>query len=330
MEDRKKDHISLALNSQTPIHELDTRFTYEPVLSAHPKELEPFQFLGATFHAPLWVSSMTGGTQAAKVINTNLAKACKEFGFGMGLGSCRSLLTSDEHLEDFNVRKYIGDEMPLFANLGICQLEELVENNNVYQVKELVEKLEANGLIIHVNPMQEWFQPEGDRLNQSPLYTIMRLLDKLTFPLIVKEVGQGMGPKSLEHLLKLPLAAIEFGAFGGTNFAKLELQRNPSATLEVYEPLSKTGADAFQMLEAVNQIVKAEGSIRCRQIIISGGIKSFLDGYYLLKKSSLPAVFGQASTFLKYAQGDYSRLQHFVTDQINGLAIANAYLQIRE
>jgi len=107
-EDRKKDHIELAFQSQVAVHSLDQRFYYEPLLAAHPTAttLAPFSFLNKTMQVPLWVSSMTGGTAMANTINHHLARACGEFGMGMGLGSCRSLLYSDEYLADFNVRSF--------------------------------------------------------------------------------------------------------------------------------------------------------------------------------------------------------------------------------
>jgi len=115
---RKRDHIELAFQSQINEGLLDKRFYYEPLLAGHPKHgsYPSFQFLGKTMRVPLWVSSMTGGTQLAHTINHNLARACREFGMGMGLGSCRSLLYTDDTLADFNVRKIIGDDLPLFAN----------------------------------------------------------------------------------------------------------------------------------------------------------------------------------------------------------------------
>ena len=114
--------------------ELDDRFYYEPLLSAHPSETNPVGFLGKKLRAPIWVSSMTGGTELARKINTNLARACREFGMGMGLGSCRSLLDRDEYLGDFNVRELIGDELPFYANLGIAQVEQLIKGGATEKV----------------------------------------------------------------------------------------------------------------------------------------------------------------------------------------------------
>jgi len=224
MSDRKKDHIALAFKARTTLDEIDRRFFYEPLVSRHPaSDLVPFTFLGKTLRAPLWVSSMTGGTKQAGQINRNLAKVCREFGLGMGLGSCRSILFHDDHFPDFDLREIIGDDLPFYANLGIAQLEEFVLKGDVSPVNKLIEKLKADGLIIHVNPLQEWLQPEGNLFSQPPIDTIRSFLEMFNYPVIVKEVGQGMGPASLRALLELPLEAIEMAAFGGTNFARLEL-----------------------------------------------------------------------------------------------------------
>jgi isopentenyl-diphosphate Delta-isomerase len=331
MENRKKDHLTLAFESQTSKETIDKRFYYEPMLAAHPKRgLPPFVFLDKTFCAPLWVSSMTGGTEHASKINLNLAMACKEFGFGMGLGSCRSILDDNEYFADFDMRNVIGDDLPLYANLGICQVEQLIESNKSDKIESVIKRLRADGLIVHVNPLQEWFQPEGDRIQYPPVETIKRLLDKVQFPIIVKEVGHGMGPLSLLELLKLPLAAIEFGAFGGTNFSRLELTRNYNIAQEQFEPLTLIGMDACQMLDFVNQIVQEDKKILCKQIIISGGIRSFLDGYYLIKRSLLPAVYGQASSFLKFAMDDYEKLHNYIEGQLKGLEMAYAFLRVKD
>jgi isopentenyl-diphosphate delta-isomerase len=330
LKNRKKEHIDLTFKSLTTLPEMDRRFHYEPMLQTHPVGgLQPFSILGKEQKVPIWVSSMTGGTKLAGTINRNLAMACNEFGMGMGLGSCRIIMDNDSSFEDFNMRDIMGEHLPLWANLGIAQVEELLERKKISKASDLVKKLRADGLIVHVNPIQEWFQPEGDILSVPPLDTIKRLLDQFDHPVIVKEVGQGMGPGSLRELLKLPLQAIEFAAFGGPNFAKVELLREENSNQSLYEPLSRIGEDVYSMLDYVNDIVTREAPV-CRELIISGGVKNFLDGYYLVQKSTLPAVYGMASTLLGYAQGDYAQLHDFVHTQVRGLEMAHAYLTIRD
>lgn len=331
LEERKSAHIDLAFASQTPGIHSDKRFFYEPALAGHPQEaFPPIPFLGKEFRAPIWISSMTGGTEMARTINKNLARACKEFGLGMGLGSCRPLLEGRERFADFDLRPLLGDDRPFYANLGVAQLEELFLANQSGRIAELVNSIQADGLIVHINPMQEWFQPEGDRYYMSPLEIISRLLDAFTFPIIVKEVGQGMGPESLRALLKMPIAALDFGAYGGTNFSKLEMLRDTNGRATQFEPLIYVGHTADEMVGFVNRIIEEEKeNIACKQVIISGGVNSFLDGFYLTEKLNTPSVYGQASAFLKQATGDYETLQSYVEAQIDGLRVAKRFLKIK-
>ncbi len=329
---RKKDHIELAFQSQVAKGELDGRFYYEPLLAAHPpsSSLLPFSFLGKTLRAPIWVSSMTGGTEWAHTINHNLARACKDFGMGMGLGSCRTLLFSDETLKDFDVRQIIGSDLPLYANLGVAQIEQLLKNGELWRVSQLLDKLQADGLIIHINPLQEWLQPEGDRFKKPPIDTISDFLEKTDTPLIVKEVGQGMGYESLKALFKLPLQAVDFAASGGTNFAKLELLRSDPVKQEIFSQLARVGHTAEEMVHLTNHIKAELGEeMRCQQVIISGGVRSFLDGYYLINKLELPCVYGQASGFLKHARGNYEELHDYVEAQVQGLELAQSFLKVK-
>jgi len=325
---RKADHIDLAFLSQVSV--TDPRFYYEPVLSAHPENYpDPVLFLEKEMGAPIWVSSMTGGTEHAKTININLAKACGKFKLGMGLGSCRIILDDNTYLEDFKVRKYCGNDVSLFANLGIAQIEEILISGRLEKIRELIDKTEANGLIIHINPLQEWMQPEGDKIHNSPLNSIREVLNKLDLNIIVKEVGQGMGPQSLKALMQLPLAAIDFGAHGGTNFAMLEMLRSDTLRKEVYEPVAGIGHSAEEMINFVNQLLDDSQKYACENFIISGGVKNFMDGYYFVNKLKAKAIYGQASAFLKYAKEDYDKLSEFIELQLKGLAMAKAFLTVK-
>lgn len=327
---RKLDHIQLAFESQ--LSDADHRFYYEPMLSAHPEfsAIPKVDIAGTTMQVPLWISSMTGGAEKAGKINLLLAEVCKAYGLGMGLGSCRPVLENSEYSKDFEIRKYIGDQ-PLFANLGIAQIEELIANNQLQALVDMVHRLEANGLIIHVNPLQEWMQPEGDRFALSPIDTVKRVLDFVDFPIIVKEVGQGFGPKSLSALLQLPLAALDYGAFGGTNFSKLENLRRESVERTLLEPVQHVGHSAHEMTGWVNQLHASLGDkVLCDKIIVSGGVGTFLDGYYHLQKLSMPALYAQASPFLKYALEGEAALHQFVEAQIKGLALSYTYLTLKE
>ncbi len=327
--ERKLDHIKLAEASRIDGDKMDTRFYYEPMLAGHPSaDLDIGKtFLGKRLTNPIWVSSMTGGTGIAATINENLAKACAEFGMGMGLGSCRKLMHDDTYFSDFDVRKHIGDQ-PLYANLGIAQIEQIWKDDKWDTILELVNRLQANGLIIHVNPLQEWLQPEGDRYYSKPIDLIKRSIDALDTSLIVKEVGQGIGSERLRALCDLPLDGLEFAAGGGTNFAMLELLRSDEAMKQTYSKLASIGHTADDMVNMVNQLM-VDSSGDMPDLIISGGVKDFLDGYHLISKCYGHSVYGQASSFLKHAIGSYEELQKHVHAQVEGLRLAHTLLTVR-
>ncbi|MBL7775140.1 MAG: isopentenyl-diphosphate delta-isomerase, partial [Saprospiraceae bacterium] len=139
-----------------------------------------------------------------------------------------------------------------------------------------------------------------------------------------------MGPASLRALLELPLAAIEFAAAGGTNFAKLELLRSTPEKQAIFENFARVGHTAAEMLGWVNQLCTELGDRRrVGNLVLSGGVRDFMDGYFLLRRSTLPAAYGQASGFLKHARGEYADLQAYVAAQIRGLELAYAFLQPR-
>ena len=331
MSDRKKDHINQAFQARVEKDAADRRFNYEPLLAAHPDgKLPSFPFAGKTMRLPLWISSMTGGTAQAGVINRNLARACNEFGLGMGVGSCRVLLEDERHLDDFNLRPIIGETSPFYANLGIAQLENLIEEKAVDKISKLIDLLQADGIIIHINPLQEAFQPEGEVFKRPPLDTLEELLQIIpNTRVIVKEVGQGMGPESIDRLLHLPIEAIEFGALGGTNFTLLELLRSSDEDLSAYEAFGKIGHTAEDMTQIINDVVSKSKTYLCKQVIISGGITHILDGYYLQQICKLTSVIGMGSALLKVASRSYEELQSFLQQVEKSYELANSYLKIK-
>ena len=332
MDDRKKDHINQAARARVEKDDADKRFNYEPLLAPHPVgRPAPFSFAGKTMRLPLWISSMTGGTAQAGVINRNLARACNEFGLGMGLGSCRTLLDDKQHIDDFDLRHIIGNESPFYANLGIAQLEHLIEEKATDKIGQLIDLLQADGIIIHINPLQEAFQPEGEAFKRPPLDTLQEFIETAPHTrIIVKEVGQGMGPESLKRLLQLPIEAIEFGALGGTNFTLLELLRSQEKELTAFEAFANVGHTAEEMTRMINAIVSKSNRYLCKQLIISGGITHILDGYYLQQISKLPSVIGMGSALLKAAVGEYEELQSYLQQVERGYQLASAFLRVRE
>lgn len=323
---RKADHVQLAFESQT-LHN-DKRFHFEPLnspLNSSPQE-HPVRLGSKELKFPLWISSMTGGSTAinAQTINERLARVCRDFGIGMGLGSCRALLYDDQYLNDFAVRSIIGPDLPLYANIGIAQLEQLILDGQLSLLDQLVQKLEADGLILHVNPFQELFQPEGDRYSTNPQSLIEQLREHigLNYNLIVKEVGQGFGPKSLDFLNKMDLTAIELAAFGGTNFAMLESLRDTDE--KSLAPLIQVGNTLDDSVESIRNIKNWN-----TQLIFSGGITDFLDGYYYTEQISGQHLYAQASKILKHAIQSYESLETYVYHQWKGYDLAKSFLTLK-
>lgn len=329
IDDRKQSHLDLAFDAQSNL--IDSRFYYEPMLSGHPDKKGTLEVkLGEKMMKfPMWISSMTGGSSKAGRINEMLAKTARKFGLGMGLGSCRIILKDETYFSDFNLRPILGDEVPFYANLGIAQIENILETGTSHLIKNLIKKLHVDGLIVHVNPLQEWLQPEGDLIQYPPIETIKKLMNEIDVPIIVKEVGQGFGKGSMLELLKLPLLAVDFAASGGTNFSKLELFRNP----EMAEDLSSViniGHTAQEMLGFLNESIEKLGTERkCNFAIISGGIKNFLDGYYYISKANIPSIYGQGSAFLKQANQSQEALDAYVKNQTEGLLLATSFLKVK-
>ncbi|MEC7275751.1 MAG: isopentenyl-diphosphate delta-isomerase [Bdellovibrionota bacterium] len=337
--DRKSHHLDLAQWAQVNGNEINKFFNYEPLLGSFPKssiDLPPLKIHKSSLDAPLWVSSMTGGTGQAGPINKSLAKVCGEFGLGLGLGSCRPLLESEEYFEDFNLRPLMGDKGVLFANFGVAQLEEELKRDELKKVFSLCERLHVDGFFIHINPLQEWYQPEGDRWYRSPLELIkdIQSLKPSHLALGVKEVGQGFGPESMRSLIELEPEVIEFGAFGGTNFSVLEELRTKKANKN--EELTKTselcfvGHTASEMVSNVNQILNDRGSNQTHTtFIISGGIRSFLEGHFLVENCEGQACYGMAKPFLEAASGGDEKVRRFVTRELEGLTMARAFLKAK-
>lgn len=136
------------------------------------------------------------------------------------------------------------------------------------------------------------------------------------------------GPRSLQSLLELPIDAIELASFGGTNFSKLELMRSQGASTLEIEALSKVGHTSLEMIGILNNLLKSKPAYMEKQIIISGGIENFLDGYYLQEQLHFSSIIGQAKNFLNKAE-NYSELESFTRAQIEGLKMAKAFLTVK-
>ena len=239
---------------------------------------------------PLLVSSMTGGTDTAARINRNLAIAAQEVGLAMGVGSQRAAIEDPGLAPTFQVRKFAPDIL-LFANLGAVQF------NYGYGIDEChraVEMIEADALILHLNPLQEALQPEGDHDFSHLTEKIGAVVKKLDVPVIIKEVGWGMSKETVRRLLDIGVAAIDVAGAGGTSWSQVEMHR-------IDNPYRAQTAAAF-----ISWGIPTTGSIRnvrseseILPVIASGGLKNGID---VVKCLALGAnMGGMAGLFLKAA-----------------------------
>ncbi|MGR3275099.1 type 2 isopentenyl-diphosphate Delta-isomerase [Acaryochloris marina NIES-2412] len=293
---RKADHLRICLDDKVQCKSITTgfeRYRFQhcclPELALEDIQLST-TFLGKSLGAPLLISSMTGGTDLAKTINQRLATVAQEFKIAMGVGSQRVAVEHPQVADTFAVRSYAPD-IPLFANLGAVQLN---YGYNLDACRRSIDLLEADALILHLNPLQECIQSRGDT-NFRDLFTqIGELCKQLPVPVIVKEVGNGISAPLTMQLIEVGVAAIDVAGAGGTSWAKVEGER---AEDNRQRRLGQTFSDwGLPTAECVTSIHQANSKI---PLIASGGLRNGLDA---AKALALGAdIAGMAYPFLQAA-----------------------------
>ncbi len=228
------------------------------------------ELLGRRLKAPILVGAMTGGTDRAKDVNQTLARAAQRVGVGMALGSQRAMLVDPSCSPSFDVRKAAPDLPLLFGNVGAVQLNYGVDNA---AIKTMVESVGADALNLHINPLQEAIQPEGDTRFSNLAPKIEALCESLDIPVLAKEVGSGFSAKTANKLAKLKLAGIETAGVGGTSWAKVESFRAPKDSLQA-EVGRRLAGFGVSTAESVQHCRNAFGE---RVVIASGGMRTGYD-----------------------------------------------------
>ncbi len=220
--------------------------------------------------APLIIGAMTGGTDRAREINGVLARAASSVGVGMALGSQRVMIEHPEVASSFKVRDIAPDLPLLLGNIGAVQLNYGVSAGDIAQ---LLETVQADALNIHLNPLQEAIQPEGDTRFGGLWERLNHVIPQLKVPTLVKEVGAGISSKTAEKLARLPIFGIEVAGTGGTSWAKVEGLRAPagSPSAMVGERLRGFGVNT------ANSIQYCRAALGDRLVVASGGIRTGMD-----------------------------------------------------
>jgi isopentenyl-diphosphate Delta-isomerase len=222
---RKLEHLDLCAREDveargsTLLEEVQLLHDALPELSCD--EIDPsVELLGRSLRAPLLISAMTGGAERARELNRACAVAAQKVGLGMGVGSQRAMLIEPAVAETYRVRD-VAPDILLLANLGVVQAREAGPR----RVAGLVEAIGADALCIHLNPAQELVQDEGDRDFRGGAATIGELVARLAVPVVVKETGCGLGPRTLERLLAAGVRWVDVSGSGGTSWTAVESLR---------------------------------------------------------------------------------------------------------
>lgn len=291
---RKNDHLDIVLDPRRAVTQASAgferwRFTHcaMPELDFNDITLET-TFLNRQLQAPLLISSMTGGVERSRHINRHLAEAAQALKIAMGVGSQRVAIESDAGLGLDKTLRQLAPDVPLLANLGAAQL---AGKKGIDYARRAVEMIEADALIVHLNPLQEALQPGGDRDWRGRLAAIETLVRVLPVPLVIKEVGAGISRAVAGQLIDAGVAVIDVAGAGGTSWAAVEGER---AATEQQRSVATVFADwGIPTAEALVEIADAWPQV---PLIASGGIKNGVDAAKALRLGA--CMVGQAAAVL--------------------------------
>lgn len=267
---RKDEHLRIclehAVRMQRPTNGLERyRFRHQalPELDLVAIDLGT-AFLGKALRAPLYISPMTGGTSAAASINRRLASAAQALGIGMGVGSQRAALEDPRWADSYRVRD-VAPDILLTANLGAVQLN---AGYGVAHCQRAVDMIEADALVLHLNPLQEALQPGGDTGFAGLLSRMERVCRGLPVPVLVKEVGYGLSAHVARQLVDAGVAALDVAGAGGTSWSEVERHRAETSRQDrVAAQFADWGIATAEALRAVRQALPG------LPLVASGGIE---------------------------------------------------------
>ena len=298
IEERKADHLRICLEGDVEGRGITSgferlRFVHQALPEINLRDVDTLLTLwGKRLGLPLLISSMTGGTPQAEGINRNLAHAAQELGMAMGVGSQRAALQDRALVSTYQVRQYAPDIL-LFANIGAVQLN---YSYGIEECRRAVDMIEADGLILHLNALQEAVQLEGDTDFAGLAVQIEKVCREVGVPVIAKEVGWGISADAARMLWEVGVAAIDVAGAGGTSWSRVEAKRIPTeAGRLVAEAFAGWGIPTVDSIRTVRGAGVPEG----RKLLASGGVR---DGLDVAKALALGAdLAGMARPFLKAA-----------------------------
>ncbi|MCG8373540.1 MAG: type 2 isopentenyl-diphosphate Delta-isomerase [Balneolales bacterium] len=316
IKDRKKDHVALTVTESTQ-YRVTTgferfRFNHNALPEVNLGDVSTeADLLGRTFALPLFISSMTGGYAEAGAVNAIIAEFCELNNLPFGVGSQRAMLEDDSLTNTFSIVRQKAPTAFICSNIGGAQL---IGEFPKSKISTLIDSIEADAVIVHLNPLQELMQPEGDQNFKGILTGIEGLVKQADVPVIVKETGAGISKYVAKRLLNAGVSVIDVSGAGGTSWAKVENQRasHPKPNAEFDE----WGIPTAVCLQQISTLQWE----RDFELVASGGIRTASD---IAKSICLGATFSAtAQPIIKaVVKNGYQGLEEYIQSITENLGI---------
>jgi isopentenyl-diphosphate delta-isomerase len=284
---RKQEHVELIVGRDVRFRQKSTGFErWEFQHNALPELDLPevdsgTTFLGKKLLLPLIVSSMTGGYKDATRINRQLAVVCAESGLAMGVGSQRQAIEDTRFHRSFSVVREVAPDIPVIGNIGAAEVAKLKDASVIQRLADLVR---ADAFAVHLNPLQEFLQPEGNPEFRGVLKGIEMLVRGLSIPLIVKEIGAGISLPVAKRLTDVGVKIIDVAGAGGTSWAGVEILRRSKKKTRTAALMQELGLPhesfwdwGIPTVDALRQVASLKSQIPSLVLIASGGIGNGFD-----------------------------------------------------
>ncbi|MBI5635480.1 type 2 isopentenyl-diphosphate Delta-isomerase [Candidatus Micrarchaeota archaeon] len=308
---RKVQHVDIVLKKDVQSHDAKTGFDSIRFLHYALPELDlskivvSTKFLSKKLSAPLLITGMTGGAVEVEKINQDLALACEENNIAMGVGSQRAMLEKPQLSPTYSVRKQ-APSIFLLSNIGVYQLKKY----SIKQVQAMVDATQADALAVHLNPLQEAVQPEGDKDFTGCLDAIRKLCDELSVPVVAKEVGAGINGEVANELVDAGVKAIDVSGVGGTSWSAIEGFRKGAQSGEEFREWGLPTLDALRQCAGAVEV----------PLIASGGVRNGID---VAKSIRFGATLGGAAfPFIKAQnEGGAQAVSKLIAKWVNEIRI---------
>ena len=277
IEGRKLSHIKIC--SEEDVQARNVSAGFEDVLLVHRalpeisiKEVDTStEFFGHRFSAPILIESMTGGVKEAAKINAALAEAAETIGLPMGIGSQRAAIENSNLIYTYKIARDKAPNAFLIANLGVAQL---TRGYGLTEAQRAVDMIDADALALHLNPLHEAVQPEGEGDYGKALSRIKEIAERLSVPVIIKETGAGIAAEEARMIEDTGVKGIDVGGAGGTSWAAVECYRARALKDRLHE---KLGEDFWDWgIPTAVSVVEAHLSTKLK-VIASGGVRTGID-----------------------------------------------------